>query len=133
MLVDVKPSDPAMQEEIFGPILIIITVANIDEAIDFINSRERPLVVYAFSSNSKVECPGCASGPHSSPKILAEGFWPWLCRMDGCRGHGINTTSPSLLPSGGKPSAGEDEQRGLLWQRHPDARDADLAALRWYR
>ncbi|XP_426371.3 LOW QUALITY PROTEIN: aldehyde dehydrogenase family 3 member B1 [Gallus gallus] len=53
VLVDVKPSDPAMQEEIFGPILIIITVANIDEAIDFINSRERPLVVYAFSSNSK--------------------------------------------------------------------------------
>ncbi|NXL83286.1 AL3B1 dehydrogenase, partial [Alectura lathami] len=54
VLVDVQPSDPAMQEEIFGPILLIITVASMDEAIDFINSRERPLVVYAFSSNSKV-------------------------------------------------------------------------------
>ncbi|XP_014804263.1 PREDICTED: aldehyde dehydrogenase family 3 member B1-like [Calidris pugnax] len=54
VLVDVQPSDPIMQEEIFGPILPIITVANVDEAIDFINSRERPLVVYAFSSNSKV-------------------------------------------------------------------------------
>ncbi|XP_031463127.1 aldehyde dehydrogenase family 3 member B1-like [Phasianus colchicus] len=53
VLVDVKPSDPAMQEEIFGPILLIITVANMDEAIDFINSRERPLVVYAFSSDNK--------------------------------------------------------------------------------
>ncbi|XP_010294613.1 PREDICTED: aldehyde dehydrogenase family 3 member B1-like [Phaethon lepturus] len=54
VLVDLQPSDPVMQEEIFGPILSIITVANMDEAIDFINSRERPLVVYAFSSDDKV-------------------------------------------------------------------------------
>ncbi|NXS56568.1 AL3B1 dehydrogenase, partial [Brachypteracias leptosomus] len=54
VLVDVQPSDPIMQEEIFGPILPIVTVANTDEAIDFINSRERPLVVYVFSSNDKV-------------------------------------------------------------------------------
>ncbi|XP_063189483.1 aldehyde dehydrogenase family 3 member B1-like [Chroicocephalus ridibundus] len=54
VLADVHPSDPIMQEEIFGPILPIVPVANMDEAIDFINSRERPLVVYAFSSNDKV-------------------------------------------------------------------------------
>ncbi|KAM6308199.1 aldehyde dehydrogenase family 3 member B1-like [Aegotheles albertisi] len=54
VLVDLQPSDPIMQEEIFGPILPIITVANVDEAIDFINSRERPLVVYVFSSDGKV-------------------------------------------------------------------------------
>ncbi|NXI46197.1 AL3B2 dehydrogenase, partial [Galbula dea] len=54
VLVDVQPSDPIMQEEIFGPILPILLVANMDEAIDLINSRERPLVVYAFSSNDKV-------------------------------------------------------------------------------
>ncbi|NXN52426.1 AL3B1 dehydrogenase, partial [Rynchops niger] len=54
VLADVHPSDPIMQEEIFGPILPIVPVANMDEAIDFINSRERPLVVYAFSSNNKV-------------------------------------------------------------------------------
>ncbi|NXX61693.1 AL3B2 dehydrogenase, partial [Scopus umbretta] len=54
VLVDLQPSDPIMQEEIFGPILPIVVVANMDEAIDFINSRERPLVVYAFSSNNKV-------------------------------------------------------------------------------
>ncbi|NXD88662.1 AL3B1 dehydrogenase, partial [Halcyon senegalensis] len=53
VLVDVQLSDPIMQEEIFGPILSIVTVANVEEAIDFINSRERPLVVYAFSSNSE--------------------------------------------------------------------------------
>ncbi|NXT32637.1 AL3B1 dehydrogenase, partial [Pelecanoides urinatrix] len=54
VLVDLQPSDPVMQEEIFGPILPIVIVANVDEAIDFINSRERPLVVYAFSSDAKV-------------------------------------------------------------------------------
>ncbi|KAM4899428.1 aldehyde dehydrogenase family 3 member B1-like isoform 2-T2 [Sylvia borin] len=54
VLVDVQPSDPIMQEEIFGPILPIVVIANMDEAIDFINSRERPLALYAFSSDDKV-------------------------------------------------------------------------------
>ncbi|XP_066043149.1 aldehyde dehydrogenase family 3 member B1-like isoform X2 [Chamaea fasciata] len=54
VLVDVQPSDPIMQEEIFGPILPIVVVTNMDEAIDFINSRERPLALYAFSSDDKV-------------------------------------------------------------------------------
>ncbi|XP_067406741.1 aldehyde dehydrogenase family 3 member B1-like isoform X1 [Emydura macquarii macquarii] len=54
VLVDVQPSEPAMQEEIFGPILPIVTVGNVDEAIAFINSRERPLAVYVFTSNNKL-------------------------------------------------------------------------------
>uniref|UniRef100_A0A8C4KCI0 Aldehyde dehydrogenase family 3 member B1-like n=1 Tax=Dromaius novaehollandiae TaxID=8790 RepID=A0A8C4KCI0_DRONO len=54
VLVDVQPEDPIMQEEIFGPILPILTVANVDEAIAFINARERPLALYAFSSCKKV-------------------------------------------------------------------------------
>lgn len=54
VLADVLPSDPAMQEEVFGPILPIVVVANMDEAIDFINARPRPLAVYAFSCDSKI-------------------------------------------------------------------------------
>ncbi|XP_030417789.1 aldehyde dehydrogenase family 3 member B1-like isoform X2 [Gopherus evgoodei] len=53
VLADVQPSDPAMQEEIFGPVLPIVTVPNVDEAIAFINRRERPLAVYVFASDSK--------------------------------------------------------------------------------
>ncbi|NXJ15374.1 AL3B1 dehydrogenase, partial [Odontophorus gujanensis] len=53
VLADVQPSDPVMQEEIFGPILPIVVVANMDEAIDFINARPRPLAIYAFSCDSK--------------------------------------------------------------------------------
>ena len=37
--VDVSSDDPLMQEEIFGPVLPIITVDSIEEAIKFINSR----------------------------------------------------------------------------------------------
>uniref|UniRef100_A0A7M4FXP5 Aldehyde dehydrogenase family 3 member B1-like n=1 Tax=Crocodylus porosus TaxID=8502 RepID=A0A7M4FXP5_CROPO len=54
LLVDVSTSAPIMQEEIFGPILPIVTVANLEEAIDFINARERPLSLYAFSCDNKV-------------------------------------------------------------------------------
>uniref|UniRef100_A0A8C0J6V6 Aldehyde dehydrogenase n=1 Tax=Chelonoidis abingdonii TaxID=106734 RepID=A0A8C0J6V6_CHEAB len=54
VLADVQPSDSAMQEEIFGPVLPIVTVPNVDEAIAFINCRERPLAVYVFASDSKL-------------------------------------------------------------------------------
>ncbi|KAM9015499.1 aldehyde dehydrogenase family 3 member B1-like [Ara ararauna] len=54
VLVDVQPSDPIMQEVILGPILPIVAVASVDEAIDFINNHERPLAVYVFSSDDKV-------------------------------------------------------------------------------
>ncbi|XP_033102205.1 aldehyde dehydrogenase family 3 member A2-like isoform X2 [Anneissia japonica] len=54
MLVDVKPDDPVMQEEVFGPILPIMKVGDVDEAVNFINSREKPLSMYAFSNNKKV-------------------------------------------------------------------------------
>lgn len=43
-----------MQEEIFGPILPLVTVRSLDEAIDFINQREKPLALYAFSNNNQV-------------------------------------------------------------------------------
>jgi len=37
-----------MTEEIFGPILPIHTFDKIDEAIDFINARDKPLTMYYF-------------------------------------------------------------------------------------
>ncbi|XP_055374553.1 aldehyde dehydrogenase, dimeric NADP-preferring isoform X1 [Condylostylus longicornis] len=51
ILVDVKADDPIMQEEIFGPVLPILNVDNVYDAINFINSREHPLALYAFSNN----------------------------------------------------------------------------------
>ncbi|XP_078511723.1 aldehyde dehydrogenase family 3 member B1-like [Lissotriton helveticus] len=54
VVVEVKESDPVMQEEIFGPILPIMDVKGVDEAVAFINRHERPLALYAFSPDSKV-------------------------------------------------------------------------------
>ncbi|XP_008485684.2 aldehyde dehydrogenase, dimeric NADP-preferring, partial [Diaphorina citri] len=55
ILVDVKPTDPIMGEEIFGPILPIINVESAFEAIQFINARPKPLTLYLFSSNAQVQ------------------------------------------------------------------------------
>jgi len=49
------PSSAVMQEEIFGPILPMITVDSIDEAISFVRSRPRPLALYLFTSSGSTE------------------------------------------------------------------------------
>uniref|UniRef100_A0AAQ5XJN1 Aldehyde dehydrogenase n=1 Tax=Amphiprion ocellaris TaxID=80972 RepID=A0AAQ5XJN1_AMPOC len=54
ILTEVSESDPIMQQEVFGPVLPFLTVDSVDDAITFINKQEKPLCVYAFSSNSKV-------------------------------------------------------------------------------
>ncbi|XP_071851382.1 aldehyde dehydrogenase, dimeric NADP-preferring-like isoform X2 [Apostichopus japonicus] len=51
LLDNVTFDDTIMGEEIFGPILPIISVRSAEEAIRFINSREKPLALYVFSSD----------------------------------------------------------------------------------
>lgn len=47
--------DAVMQEEIFGPILPVLTYQQLDEAISIIESRPRPLALYCFTESSKVK------------------------------------------------------------------------------
>ncbi|XP_036383695.1 aldehyde dehydrogenase family 3 member B1 [Megalops cyprinoides] len=54
VLTEVVETDPIMQQEIFGPILPVLTVNSVDEAISFIRRREKPLCVYVYSSNNKI-------------------------------------------------------------------------------
>ncbi len=42
-----------MQEEIFGPLLPILKYENLDEAINYINSKPKPLALYCFSKDKK--------------------------------------------------------------------------------
>lgn len=56
MLEGVTAESRVMKEEIFGPLLPIITVNGVEEAIQFINNREKPLVLYVFSHDKKVRC-----------------------------------------------------------------------------
>ncbi|KAL0069664.1 Hexadecenal dehydrogenase [Marasmius tenuissimus] len=50
---NVKPSDSLMSEEIFGPVLPIMPVKNLDEAIAHVNSNDHPLSLYVFSQDEK--------------------------------------------------------------------------------
>ncbi|KAH9996726.1 NAD-aldehyde dehydrogenase [Russula compacta] len=52
IVTGIKANDSLMGEEIFGPILPVIEVEDVDEAIEFINARDHPLALYVFSSNS---------------------------------------------------------------------------------
>lgn len=49
VVVDPDPAEPLMTDEIFGPILPVVTVKNLDEAIKFVNSRPKPLAAYLFT------------------------------------------------------------------------------------
>ena len=48
LLADANPESPVMQKKIFGPILPMITFEEREEAVQFINSREKPLALYYF-------------------------------------------------------------------------------------
>jgi aldehyde dehydrogenase (NAD+) len=50
LIVDPSPTDPVMADEIFGPILPVLTVESLDQAVEFVNSRPKPLALYIFSS-----------------------------------------------------------------------------------
>ena len=53
VLCDVSLDSLVMKEEIFGPLMPIVTYKTMDEAIGFINKREKPLALYLFSYNKK--------------------------------------------------------------------------------
>ncbi|KPF42492.1 coniferyl aldehyde dehydrogenase [Rhizobium sp. AAP43] len=53
LLVGVNETMRVMQEEIFGPLLPIMTVASLDAAIDRINAHDRPLAAYLFSDDQQ--------------------------------------------------------------------------------
>jgi len=55
IIEDPSLNSKLMQEEIFGPVLPLLTMENIDEAIDYINSNEKPLALYLFSSSKKLK------------------------------------------------------------------------------
>ena len=55
VLRDADDESSLMQEEIFGPILPIRKIRSIDEAVDFVNAREKPLALYLFTNDRKVE------------------------------------------------------------------------------
>ena len=55
ILDNVTADDAVMQEEIFGPVLPVMSYDSLDEAVEFIRSREHPLALYLFSEDKRTQ------------------------------------------------------------------------------
>lgn len=51
----VQESDAIMQQEIFGPILPVMTYQDIDEVIAYINNHPKPLALYLFTEDKEIQ------------------------------------------------------------------------------
>eukprot|EP00746_Dinoflagellata_sp_MGD_P017613 gnl/MRDRNA2_/MRDRNA2_140550_c0_seq1.p1 gnl/MRDRNA2_/MRDRNA2_140550_c0~~gnl/MRDRNA2_/MRDRNA2_140550_c0_seq1.p1 ORF type:complete len:170 (-),score=27.78 gnl/MRDRNA2_/MRDRNA2_140550_c0_seq1:121-630(-) len=122
-----------MQEEVYGPVLPIMKVKSIQEAIDFVNKRDRPLALYVFSGNTD-----------TVNKVLAETCSGGCCVNDII----YHIANPSLPFGGIGPSgcghyhgkAGFEEfshQRSVMWrptwidpkERYPPYSDKNVKFL----
>ena len=54
ILADVLPTSTVMTEEIFGPVLPVVSVPDAESAIAFINQRDKPLAIYVMSTRRSV-------------------------------------------------------------------------------
>ncbi len=55
ILADVPPDAPVMQEEIFGPILPVVEVADLDAALTWLRDRPTPLALYLFTRDRRTQ------------------------------------------------------------------------------
>nr|WP_276899440.1 aldehyde dehydrogenase family protein [Pedobacter kyonggii] len=98
LLTSVTESNTIMQEEIFGPILPVITYNNLQEAIDFVNRKEKPLALYIFSGNKQ-----------NQNKILTETSAGGTCVNDVL----VHIGNPNL-PFGGVNNSGIGSCHGVF-------------------
>lgn len=55
VLADVKADSAVMEDEIFGPILPVLRVHDVNDAIRFVNARPKPLALYVFAGDESVQ------------------------------------------------------------------------------
>lgn len=54
VILDPSPDDAVMADEIFGPVLPVITIESGSAAIDFVNRRPKPLALYVFTASRQL-------------------------------------------------------------------------------
>jgi aldehyde dehydrogenase (NAD+) len=54
VILDPSPDDDIMADEIFGPLLPVITIESDSAAIDFVNRRPKPLALYVFTASKQL-------------------------------------------------------------------------------
>lgn len=55
ILDEVSPESPVMGQEIFGPLLPVLSFDSLEEAVSFVNARPKPLACYLFTTDKKAE------------------------------------------------------------------------------
>jgi aldehyde dehydrogenase (NAD+) len=90
-------SSAIMNEEIFGPLLPIITFTDLDEVISYINSKPKPLALYIFSKDSR-----------TIEKILTE-----TSAGDSCVNQTMMHNAHQNLPFGGVNNSGIGKSGGV--------------------
>lgn len=96
LLAEVEPDDAVMGEEIFGPILPLLRLGTLEEAIAFVESRDRPLALYLFTRSRDTE-----------REVLRR------CRFGGgCVNDTVLHLSSSALPFGGVGASGMGAYHG---------------------
>lgn len=98
ILRGVSENHPIMQDEIFGPLLPIMTYENFDEAISFIKKRNKPLALYLFTQNKD-----------SEKKVLES-----VSFGGGCINDTVIHLANSELPFGGVGPSGMGAYHGKL-------------------
>lgn len=112
MLDHVEWEDAVMQEEIFGPILPVLTYEKLEDALSWINQRPKPLALYCFTENKKVK------------KTVLE-----RCRFGGgCIKDTLIHLATSEMPFGG---VGESGMGGITVR--PDLRNSRISAASWIK
>ncbi|PIE98845.1 MAG: aldehyde dehydrogenase family protein [Treponema sp.] len=89
-------NSPVMQEEIFGPVLPVITYKNIDEAFAFIKKRPKPLALYLFTDSRPLK--------HRVTKEISYG--------GGCINDTVIHLASHSLPFGGVGNSGIGHYHG---------------------
>jgi aldehyde dehydrogenase (NAD+) len=85
-----------MHEEIFGPLLPVLGVASVDEAIEHVNERPKPLALYVFSGSSA-----------TAERVLAE-----TSSGGACVNHTLLHQATTGLPFGGVGASGMGAYHG---------------------
>ena len=96
VITDVFPDSPIMQEEIFGPVLPLLTYNTLTEAIEFVRSRPKPLALYLFTKD----------------KIAREKIFRELSFGGGCVNDTLVHVASSYLPFGGVGYSGMGSYHG---------------------
>lgn len=96
ILLNVKQDDPVMQEEIFGPILPVLTFTDEQEIMSQLKQKDKPLAFYLFTENKSVQ----------------EEFLTQLSFGGGCINDVVYHLSSPHLPFGGVGNSGMGAYHG---------------------